>query len=125
MDILLAIIGMVLMLMGVIEVIRRFVFWVMKTETSEGFTIVVTPEDGESCEYLLRSAAEKMRWLDLKVPCSLVCFNRQNDAEIDSICAALSTQYPFLTVSKPGELEYTIGEEPLPGTAEALPVPED
>lgn len=101
-----AIIVVLLSIFGVVEVIRKIVFWTMKTENASEFSVVVVPESAEDCEYLIRSAAEKMRWLDIEEPARLVCINDKDDPEIDAICQALSVKYPYLFVSKSFEIEY-------------------
>lgn len=101
-----AVMIVLLSIFGVVEVIRKIVFWTLKTENASEFSVVVIPENAEDCEYLIRSAAEKMRWLDFDEPARLICINEKEDPEIDSICEALSGKYPYLTVSKSFEIAY-------------------
>lgn len=98
MNIVLCVVSVILMIFGITEVIRLLVFWWLKPDTAQAFTVVVIPEHQESCEALVRAAAERMRWLDLKGPCRLVVVNREGSREMDSICRFLSLEYPYLTV---------------------------
>ena len=101
-----AILVVLLSVFGAVEVIRKIVFWTLKTENASEFSVVVVPESAEDCEYLVRSAAEKMRWLDFDEPVRLVCVNDKEDPEIDAICQTLSVKYPYLFVSKSFEIAY-------------------
>ena len=108
MNIVIFVLCAVLMVFGIAELVRPLVFWWLKPETAQEFSIVVSPGSADSCEYLVRSAAERMRWLNLKAPCRLVCVNLSDDPEIDSICRFLALRYPYLKVSKREDLVYTI-----------------
>ncbi len=110
MNIVLIVFCSVLMVLGVTELIRVLSFWWLGSRCGEKITLVVTPESGESCEYLVRTAAQRMSWMNLKGPCRLLCVNAENDPEIDSICRFLALRYPYLKVSKKEELVYNILE---------------
>ncbi len=99
-----------LMILGVAELVRLVVFWWVRPEKPGDFTLVVAPETPEECESLVRSAAERMRWLDLKGPCGLICLNKDEDQEILKICRFLALRYPYLKVSKQEDLVYNILE---------------
>ncbi len=100
----------VLMVLGVTELIRTLAFWLFDSRSGEKLTLVVAPEDGESCESLVRTAAQRISWMNLKGPCRLLCVNAENDPEIDSVCRFLALRYPYLKVSKTEELVYNILE---------------
>lgn len=110
MNIVVCVICVVLMVFGVAELTRVLVFWWQKPLTSRGFLLVVEPRNAEECECTLRAAAERLRWLDCKGPCRLVCVNRRGDPEIDSICRFLMLRYPFLRVCKAEEVVYNLQE---------------
>lgn len=105
MNIAVCVVCVVLMVLGVTELVRLLVFWWQKPLTGGAFSLLVAPESAEECECVLRAAAERLRWLDLKGPCRLVCVNRNGDPEIDKVCRLLALRYPFLRVCKPGEIE--------------------
>lgn len=118
MNIVLCVLCAVLMILGVAELARLLVFWWTKPLTGKNFSVVVAPESAEDCECTVRAAAERMRWLDLKGPCRLVCVNRGGSTEIDRICRFLALRYPYLRVSKTQDLVYycTEEEQDLEGT---------
>lgn len=99
------------MIFGVTELVRVVVFWWMRPLTAGKFSVVVEPKGAEDCECAVRAAAERMRWLDLKGPCRLVCLNSRNDPEIDRICRFLALRYPYLEVFKPEDLVYNSKRE--------------
>lgn len=106
MDILLGLVSVLLMIFGTVEVIRVLVFWCLKAENANEFSVVVRPEGADDCEFLIRSAAEKMKWLHLGEPCRLICVNADDNEEINLICSMLSRRYPYLVVSNSAEIEY-------------------
>ncbi len=110
MNIFLCVVCVVLMVFGVTELVRVLTFWWTKPLTGKAFSLVVIPDSGEDCECAVRAAAERLRWLDMKGPCRLICVNRAGDPEIDSICRFLMLRYPALRVCKPGEIEYNVLE---------------
>lgn len=116
-NIFLGIVGTVLLVLGVTELVRLLAFRWTKPLTGGSFALVAAPESGEDCECVLRAAAERIRWLDLKGPCRLVCLNRRGDPEIDSICRFLQLRHPFLTVCRPEELPELLKGEKAGKTA--------
>ncbi len=101
----------ILAVLGVVELARLLVLWWSRPFSGKGFSLVVLPENAEECEYMVRAAAERLRWLELKTPCRLICVNLSGDPEINSICRVLSARYPMLRVSKAAELLYHCMEE--------------
>ncbi len=106
MNIAVCVVCTVLMVLGTAELVRLLVFWWAKPVSEEGFFAVVEPKSAEECEFLVRSAAERIRWLDHTGPYRLACLNRNADPEIDKICRVLSLRYPFLRVFKSKDLVY-------------------
>ncbi len=96
----------VLMVLGAAELVKLLVFWWTRPLTEGRLTLVVVPESPEDCEYTVRMAAERLRWLEIRGPRKLVCVNHSGDPEIDRICRYLLLQYPYLRVSKPDDLVY-------------------
>ncbi len=110
MNIAVCVVCAVLMVLGAAELVRLLVFWWTKPLTAEKLTLVIAPESAEECECLLRAAVERIRWLDWKGSCRLVCLNKEGDPEIDRICCLLSLRHPFLRVCKPADLVYNLSE---------------
>lgn len=105
MNIVLCVLCAVLMILGVTELVRLLTFWWSKSLTDTRLSVVVVPESPEDCEYTVRMAAERLRWLDVKGG-RLICVNHSGDPEIDRICRYLLLQYPYLRLSKPEDLVY-------------------
>ncbi len=106
MNIVVCAVCVVLMVFGVTELVRVLTFWWTKPLTGKRFSLVIVPDGAEDCECAVRAAAERIRWLDLKGPCRLVCVNQSGDPEIDSICRFLTLRYPYLRVCKKEDLVY-------------------
>lgn len=111
MNIAVCVVCVILMVLGVAELARLLVFWWSKPLTEGKLTLVVSPESPEECECVLRSAMERIRWLDVKGPVKVICLNRGGDREIEKICRLLSLRYPYLCVCKTEDLVYNLLEE--------------
>ena len=105
MNILLAILCTVLMVLGAAEFLRLLAFWWHKPLKETNCSVVVIPEGTEDCEYCVRTAAERLRWLGGENR-RLICVNLRDDPEIDRICRYLLLQYPYLRLSKTEDLVY-------------------
>ncbi len=108
MNIVVCVVCAVLMILGGVELVRLLVFHWTRPLTDRKFTLIVSPETAEECECVLRAAAERIRWMDMKSPCRLICLNPSGDGEIDKICRLLRLRYPFLRVCKPEDLVYNL-----------------
>ncbi len=62
------------------------------------FTVYVTAQSAEQAEYVVRSALERVKWLDLYGMCRIVCLNPAEDPEIDAIYKNLLRKYPFAEI---------------------------
>lgn len=98
----------ILMILGVAELARLLMFWWSKPLTEGKLTLVVSPESAEECECVLRSAMERIRWLDVKGPVKVICLDRAGDREIERICRLLSLRYPCLRACKTEDLVYNL-----------------
>ena len=110
MNVLLAIFCTVLMVLGAAELVRLLAFWWHKPLTETNCSVVVIPEGPEDCEYAVRTAAERLRWLGGEDR-RLICVNRNDDPEVERICRYLLLQYPYLRLSKTEDLVYHLYNE--------------
>lgn len=92
------IIGMVLLLLGCIEIVRVVSLMIFKTKDDDKIMVVV-PVSGhnEEVEYLLRSALAKLRWIG-SVYERVVCIDCGMDDETRKICDIIKKDYPFIEV---------------------------
>ena len=58
------------------------------------FTVYATIRRADDAEYIVRSALERVKWLDLYGMCRIVCLNPTNDPEIDAIIRRLVQKIP-------------------------------
>ena len=105
MNVLLAVFCTVLMVLGAAELVRLCAFWWHKPLRDAKCSVVVIPEGPEDCEYAVRAAAERLRWLGGEDR-RLICVNLRDDPEVERICRYLSLQYPYLRLSKTEDLVY-------------------
>lgn len=95
--------------LGLLELVRMAVFWMLRPQRPHRGALVVIPESGEDCEQLIRSGMARLRWMDWP-DCNLVCLNRDDDPQVEAIARILERRYPQLRLSKPGNLVYDILE---------------
>ena len=120
MNILLMVLCTVLMVLGAAELVRLLVFWWHKPLGDSRCSVVVIPEGAEDCEYAVRTAAERLRWLGGEDR-RLICVNAADDPEIDRICRYLLLQYPYLRLSKTEDLVYHLYNEDCEAILEENP----
>ena len=95
--------------LGLLELVRMAVFWMLRPQRPHRGALVVIPESGEDCEQLIRSGMARLRWMDWP-DCNLVCLNRDDDPQVEAIARILERRYPQLRLSKPENLVYDILE---------------
>ena len=109
MNIILVVLCLFLSILGLVELIRLCSFRFLRPKQAD-FTFVVVPKNADSCEFQLRCAAERIKWLDLNSYCRLICVNLNADSKIESIAKILSLTYPFIMLSNCEDLVYNILE---------------
>lgn len=62
------------------------------------FTVYVTAQTADQAEYVVRSALERVKWLDLYGMCRIICLNPSGDPEIETIYRNLLRKYPFAEI---------------------------
>ena len=62
------------------------------------FTVYVTAQTADQAEYVVRSALERVKWLDLYGMCRIICLNPSGDPEIETIYRNLIRKYPFAEI---------------------------
>ncbi len=95
-----------LLIIGLVEVIRYAILKIM-TVKDDSNELLVLPIYGhnEEAEFLLRSAATKLRWNDLNNEKLIVCLDCGMDEETKHICNTISLEYDFMRVYNMNEFE--------------------
>lgn len=99
-----------LAVLGLVDLIRMGIFWLLRPSKPENGALVVIPTNGEDCEQLVRGAAARLRWLEWE-NCKLLCLNRNEDPQIEVVCKILERRYPNLRLCKRENLVYHMMEE--------------
>lgn len=100
----------VLSALGLVELVRLFLFWVLKPQRKDAGALVVIPQSGEDCEQIIRAGMARIGWMDWP-GCQLVCLNPTGDPNVEAICKVLERRYPNLHLCKRDELVYDILSE--------------
>ena len=95
--------------LGLLELVRMAVVWMLRPQRPRRGALVVIPASGEDCEQLIRGGMARLRWMDWP-DCNLVCLNRDDDPQVEAIARILERRYPQLRLSKPENLVYDILE---------------
>lgn len=108
MELFCVIIAFALIVIALSGLIHQFVLLSLRPSKDEKISLVVVTKSAEDCEYVIRNAAERMKWIEPYRDSRLICLNLNSDSEVDVICKRLCKQYPFLTVSNFDDLGYNI-----------------
>jgi len=73
----------------------------------KGNMLIVVPVSGhnEDAEYLLRSAAAKIRLIGGKTISKVICLNCGMDEETETVCVRVCDDYPFMYTATLSEIE--------------------
>ena len=98
--------GVGLSVVGAVELVRGWVFWLLRPRKGAPLTLVVRPQGGEDCEALARAALARLEWLDWNGPCQVVCLYPGEDPQVETVCALLRRRHPGLWLCKNREMVY-------------------
>lgn len=101
----------VLSLLGLTEVVRWCVFWLMKPAKPAALWWVISPKNGEECEQLIRAAVGRIQWMDWRGPCYVECLNETESPQVEAICKVLERRYPMVRLCKKEDLVYDRGSK--------------
>lgn len=96
-------------IVGVVELLRRFLLWLMKTDCPETFYLVV-PFSGhnDKAEAVLRGALEQIKTLEGEKGL-IVCVDCGMDEETKQICRAMCNDNTEIRLCSANELNQIIG----------------
>lgn len=105
-DIILGFLVIILSLAGAVSLVRFLLFGIYKSSKDKSI-MLITPvsEYREDIEYTLRSCAVKVRWMGKVRPYMVVCLDNGMDDTTREICTKICSEYEFMTIMKPYELE--------------------
>lgn len=96
--------------LGLIELVRMGIFWLLRPVKPHSGALVVIPENGEECEQLVRGGIARLQWMDWG-DCQVFCLNKNEDSQVEAICKILERRYPNLRLCKRDDLVYHILEK--------------
>ena len=101
-----AIICVLFIIIGLVEVIRSIVLFVLRPKGEDtAMTIVPICGHNEEAEYLLRSAAARVKWADNGRERRVICLDCGMDLETRMICEKLVHSYGFMELCTMEELQ--------------------
>lgn len=93
-----------LTIVGISEIFRVFLFWMLKSHNRGKLYLIVSFHGhDESAEVSMESAIERLKWIrgeDKK----LICVDRGMDDETSMVCKIIAHQNPGVEVCTPEEL---------------------
>lgn len=92
-------ITVILMILGLVDLCKMVILWVLRTKEEDEFMIVV-PISGhnEEAEFLLRSAATKVLFTDALRKTEVICLDCGMDDETRQICETIVNGYSFMKI---------------------------
>jgi len=106
--------GAGLMILGGVELVRWLCFRLARGRGAGEMILLVRPTGPEDCEALVRAAALRVDWMDLRPPCRLACIDP--GGETGAILERLERQCHSLERLGPEELARALaGESPKEG----------
>ena len=101
-----AIICVLFIIIGLVEVFRSIVLFVLRPKGEDtAMTIVPICGHNEEAEYLLRSAAARVKWADNGRERRVICLDCGMDLETRMICEKLVHSFGFMELCKMEELQ--------------------
>lgn len=90
---------------GIIHIVKEATYFLYRNK-SQSNIIILTPIKGknEDAEYILRGAAEKIKWLCKNRNDSILCINCNMDEETRKICESLCREYGFIKLIDKSEI---------------------
>lgn len=85
----------------VVTAVKAASLWLTKSRLLHEempFTVYASAKSADEAEYVVRSAMERIRWLDLSGMCRVVCLNPTGDPEVEAIYKKLIRKYPFTEI---------------------------
>lgn len=98
-------VGIALAAVGLVELARVGLFWLLRPRRPGSAALVLLPRDGEDCELLIRAGVARLQWMGWP-GCRLVCLNPGEDPNVEAICNIFQRRYPNLELCKCPELVY-------------------
>ena len=99
------IVGIVLVILGLVEVVRLITLMIFRTKKDRNVMMVV-PICGHSdeVEFLIRSAAARIQWMGAGYQ-RILCVDCGMDEETRKICRMIQKDYPFIEFCSMSEFE--------------------
>ncbi|MCI1964671.1 MAG: hypothetical protein LKJ17_00845 [Oscillospiraceae bacterium] len=96
-------------ILGMVEAFRIFLFWLLKTEKSGKFCLILTMTGhDEDAELVLRSACERLRWMPDR-QAELIVVDCGMDEETRRICELTCFDLPEICLCRPDEVNNILG----------------
>lgn len=91
--------------LGIIYCVREITYFLYKNKNNCSI-IIVTPlkDEKHNAEFILRGAAERLRWFCRGGKDCIICIDCDMDEETENICKTLCKEYGFIKLIKKQEL---------------------
>lgn len=99
------IVGVFLIIIGIVEIVEIIARTIIRTRKDTSIMVLPIKGHSEDVEYLLRSAAVKVKYMrGLNKP-KVICLDCGMDEETRKICTLISNDYKFMEVKTLSEFE--------------------
>lgn len=81
---------------GLVDLIRVFRFWLLKPLCYPPIVVQLLLENEEECEYQLRAAVERIRWMGAPSTLRVQCLNPGQNPQIQAVIHRFAARYRFI-----------------------------
>ncbi len=96
--------------LGLVEMFRRFLFWLLRTKNPGKFYLIVSIRGHEEeAELILRSACERLKWLPDR-HAEMILVDSGMDQETRKICEMACCDLPEIHFCRPDEMNWLLSQ---------------
>lgn len=94
-----------LSVVGVVELIRKLVFWAYKPGEDQIYMGAILKTADET-ENTVRSLMKRIRWMELGTPVRLILVDKSGDPEVAEIAGKIIQKFPGIALLSEGKINY-------------------
>lgn len=103
-EIIAKIIFVLLAIVGIADIFRTFIFWLLRTDNHGKLYLVISIHGhDEGAEIILSNGIERLKWINGEDK-KLICLDKGMDEETRKVCGIISAQNSGVEICTPQEL---------------------
>ncbi|MEG1427608.1 MAG: hypothetical protein RSC76_07965 [Oscillospiraceae bacterium] len=94
-----------LSVIGMVDLLRKLIFWAYRP-FCERIYMGVSLRNIEEAENTIRSLLQRIRWMEFGVPVRLILVDRSGDPEVKRVAQKLISEFPEVTLLSAENMDY-------------------